>query len=330
MEKKQCSHKTKREIINNLYYDNPENTSYVAQVDYDKNQKNNVFLFNRTEEKKTTNSNISNSEKNDILHNDKSNNKSNEIKKQVSFNEQPIEIPVNVSKDEPKLTEIVVENKKDVSSDNLSSGDLPIETSKDVPKDSPSEVTTNVEQTENNVFDINKKEELIVENNLNNITTLMINSSRDPFSKLTIEEIALNFKTLGRIKEHDKMYLRDNKFLEIDDSYLQSISRTIKSSLWNGYNREDIIDFLIHLTNETMKTCASLVQLLTMNYDENNNLILKSLLLGMEIAVNGLQKLKITYYNDNTILTRLDMIIDDNFNKKIREVRDFVLHNLKN
>ena len=77
----------------------------------------------------------------------------------------------------------------------------------------------------------------------NMITSLMINPSRENFSNVTIEEIHLNFKTLSRIKEHDKMYLRDSKFLEVDDSYLQMVSRTVKNAMWNGYNREYVIDF---------------------------------------------------------------------------------------
>jgi hypothetical protein len=53
---------------------------------------------------------------------------------------------------------------------------------------------------------------------------------------------------------------------------------------------------------------------------------LTNLLIDMEQALMGLQKLKITYYNDNAILTRLDMIIDK-FDKKIREMKDYLLKN---
>jgi hypothetical protein len=165
-------------------------------------------------------------------------------------------------------------------------------------------------------------------NDDNMITSLMINSSRENFSNVTIEEIHLNFKTLSRIKEHDKMYLRDLKFLEIDDSYLQMVSRTVKNVMWAGYNREDVIDFLIHLTDQTIKTCDALSYSLKSSYDgkENTKNTLTNLLIDMEQALMGLQKLKITYYNDNAILTRLDMIIDK-FDKKIREMKDYLLKN---
>lgn len=165
-------------------------------------------------------------------------------------------------------------------------------------------------------------------NDDNMITSLMINPSRDNFSNVTIEEIHLNFKTLSRIKEHDKMYLRDSKFLEVDDSYLQMVSRTVKNVMWNGYNREDVIDFLIHLTDQTIKTCDALSYSLKSSYDgkENTKNTLTNLLIDMEQALMGLQKLKITYYNDNAILTRLDIIIDK-FDKKIREMKDYLLKN---
>jgi hypothetical protein len=156
--------------------------------------------------------------------------------------------------------------------------------------------------------------------------SLMINQAREQFQQLTLEEIHLNFKTLGRIKEHDKMYLRDFKFLEVDDSYIQMVSRTVKNAVWAGYNREDIIDFLLHLTEQTMKSCDVLTSTLKSNYEgrENTKNVLTNLLIDMEQSLIGLQKIKITYYNDNAILTRLDMIIDK-FDKKIREVRDFLL-----
>jgi hypothetical protein len=162
----------------------------------------------------------------------------------------------------------------------------------------------------------------------NIITSLMINPTRDNFSNITIEEIHLNFKTLSRIKEHDKMYLRDCKFLEVDDSYLQMVSRTVKNAMWNGYNREDVIDFLIHLTDQTIKTCDALSYSLKSSYEgkENTKSTLTNLIIDMEQALMGLQKLKITYYNDNAILTRLDMIMDK-FDKKIREMKDYLLKN---
>jgi hypothetical protein len=193
------------------------------------------------------------------------------------------------------------------------------ETKTDINKPSYADILMiSQKKSEQNNVDDKKNDEL------NN--TLMINQSRTSFSILTIEEIHLNFKTLGRIKEHDKMYLRDSKFLEVDDSYLQMVSRTVKNVVWNGYNREDIIDFLLHLTEQTMKLCDTLMGTLKCNYEgkENTKNILTNLLIDMEQSIIGLQKNKITYYNDNAILTRLDMIIDK-FDKKIREIRDFLL-----
>jgi hypothetical protein len=173
----------------------------------------------------------------------------------------------------------------------------------------------------------NMLETKIPEYKNNAITSLMINQTRDLFVNITIEEIHLNFKTLGRIKEYDKMYLRDGKFLEVDDSYMQSVSRTLKNTIWNGYNREDVIDFLIHLTEQTLKTCDALAHSLkmTMENDGVKN-SLTNLLIDMEQALMGLQKMKITYYNDNAILTRMDMVIDK-FDKKIRETKDYLLKN---
>jgi hypothetical protein len=155
------------------------------------------------------------------------------------------------------------------------------------------------------------------------IISLMINQTRDPFPNVTIEEIHLNFKTLARIKEYDKMYLREGKFLEVDDSYMQKFSRTVKNTIWTGYNREDVIDFLIHLTDQTLKTCDFLAHSIKMSGEKDKN-ILTNLLIDMEQALIGLQKLKITYYNDNAILTRMDMVMDK-FDKKIRETKDYLL-----
>jgi hypothetical protein len=203
--------------------------------------------------------------------------------------------------------------------------------------------TTNLNISNKSVLNETKKLDLLNQDTFKNeivkqdlniikediINSLMINQDRELFSTLTLEEIHLNFKTLGRIKEHDKMYLRDLKFLEVDDSYLQIVSRTVKNAVWSGYNREDIIDFLLHLTEQTIKACDILINTLKCNYEgrENTKNVLTNLLIDMEQSLIGLQKIKITYYNDNTILTRLDMIIDK-FDKKIRDIRDFLLKNI--
>lgn len=142
-----------------------------------------------------------------------------------------------------------------------------------------------------------------------NVQNLMIIGEREKFLDLSFEEINLNFKTLSRIKEYDKLYLRDLKTLEIDDSIIPSVSRTIKSTFWNGYNRSDVIDFLLHLTEQTMKILDTLIS--------QQSKQLGGIVLEMEQALIGLNKLKITYFSDNSILTRLDMIIDK-FDKKIR------------
>jgi hypothetical protein len=282
MDKKNCSHKQKRDIIDNLF----EQKNDKVIIDIDKlNNSNNL-----------NNSHIINSLPLPQISNTTSITKLTPLPPiSIEQNKEPPKVEL------PKLEPLKIETPK-------------LETSKIEQKiETPKLETSKIETKKNDD---------------NMITSLMINSTRDNFSNITIEEIHLNFKTLSRIKEHDKMYLRDLKFLEVDDSYLQMVSRTVKNVMWTGYNREDVIDFLIHLTDQTIKTCDALSYSLKSSYDgkENTKNTLTNLLIDMEQALMGLQKLKITYYNDNAILTRLDMIIDK-FDKKIREMKDYLLKN---
>jgi hypothetical protein len=246
MDKKNCSHKQKRDIIDNLF--EQKNDRVVIDIEKLSNSTNNY-----------TNSSplphISNS------------------------TTLPKLTPLPPISTEPKQ-ELKVELPK-------------LEPFKYEPKSEP--IKTEPTKSEPIKPELVKVESVKTEtkkNDDNMITSLMINPSRDNFSNVTIEEIHLNFKTLSRIKEHDKMYLRDSKFLEVDDSYLQMVSRTVKNVMWNGYNREDVIDFLIHLTDQTIKTCDALSYSLKSSYDgkENTKNTLTNLLIDMEQALMGLQK----------------------------------------
>src|SRR4051812_31613107 len=107
----------------------------------------------------------------------------------------------------------------------------------------PEEIKSDVKQPEKildkPLDDKNKK--------LTSIKSLMLNeNNRTVFQSLTLEELRLNYRAISNVNEHNKLWIRENKFLEIDDSY--QITRTFNSYMYYGYCRNDITDFIIHLT----------------------------------------------------------------------------------
>jgi len=148
-----------------------------------------------------------------------------------------------------------------------------------------------------------------------------VNQAR--FPDLAIDEIKLNLKTLSMLKEGDKLCIRGN-FLEIDNS--TSFTRTVNSMLWDGYSREDIIDFIIHLTEECLRVSDEILYRkddseLNKFFKQNISDTIKSMSDEMRLSLVGLRNIKLTYSKDSAIQARLDLVIEkiENRIKQINE-----------
>lgn len=145
------------------------------------------------------------------------------------------------------------------------------------------------------------------------ISSLMIhNDNFKKFYQLSLPEINLNFKVLSRLQDTTKLYIRENKFIEIDNSAIKPITRTIKNMLIDGYNRDDIIDFILFLTDQTISLTNKLANKNKdiILYEGDLNETIENLMMNIKQAIIGLNKLKIIYYNNDAIQTRLETVIE--------------------
>jgi len=111
----------------------------------------------------------------------------------------------------------------------------------------------------------------------------------------------LNLNILSQIEENDKLGLtsiNNNIKLIVDKySYISPITR-----YYNGYNRNDVIDYLKDFTNRLEKYIELLVKGNLSDYNETIIPIIKN-------SLKGLDNLKNTYSSDSNIVSELSLII---------------------
>lgn len=111
----------------------------------------------------------------------------------------------------------------------------------------------------------------------------------------------LNLNILSQIEENDKLGLtsiNNNIKLIVDKfSYISPITR-----YYNGYNRNDVIDYLKDFTNRLEKYIELLVKGNLTDYNETIIPIIKN-------SLKGLDNLKNTYSSDSNIVSELSLII---------------------
>ena len=111
----------------------------------------------------------------------------------------------------------------------------------------------------------------------------------------------LNLNILSQIEENDKLGLtniNNNIKLIVDkSSYISPISR-----YYNGYNRNNVIDYLKDFTNRLEKYIDLLVKGNLSDYNE-------TIIPIIENSLKGLDNLKNTYSSDSNIVSELSLII---------------------
>lgn len=111
----------------------------------------------------------------------------------------------------------------------------------------------------------------------------------------------LNLNILSQLEENDKLGLttiNNNIKLIVDkSSYISSVTR-----YYNGYNRNDIIDYLKDFTNRLEKYIELLVKGNLNDYNDTIIPIIKN-------AIKGLENFKKTYSNDSNMVSEISLII---------------------
>jgi hypothetical protein len=84
----------------------------------------------------------------------------------------------------------------------------------------------------------------------------------------------------------------------------------------DGYNREDIIDYLLFLADQTISISNKLLHKDPSLVHYEASISLDDLVDNIKQSILGLEKLKITYHSNDAIQSRLDTIIQT-LNKRV-------------
>ena len=134
-----------------------------------------------------------------------------------------------------------------------------------------------------------------------------MNTEKESFNlKKDIDTILLNLKIISQIKENDKL-ITSNSMLEIDTTYFQFAKRW-----FNNDSRISTIEYIKSIVDATLEitdtTLSEENKLKSKNiFEEDNSHLLQRFLLEMTNACKGLDNLKITYSNDISIVSAIEI-----------------------
>lgn len=145
---------------------------------------------------------------------------------------------------------------------------------------------------------------------------------KDEKKKITDEMITnLLYKLtiISYIKQGEKLYCDDDSNIFVDNSYMPSVFRYIYNQNRNITSKVlvDIINDVIYVTDFVYRNEISVKknekekndrQLRTF-FKESNDKILKTFYIKLTCTLDGLNNLKLTYNNDISIKTCLDLLI---------------------
>lgn len=132
-----------------------------------------------------------------------------------------------------------------------------------------------------------------------------------------IDSILLNLKMLSLVKANDKLYMEEGK-MKIDTPKLtQSFLRWI-----NDYSRIKTMEDIENLINNTSNYVK--INKSKSNRTEEDNRNCQKILVEISKSLLGIQNLKITYYEDTFIQSKLEVI-----SEKISEIKNDLSRNLQ-
>lgn len=130
---------------------------------------------------------------------------------------------------------------------------------------------------------------------------------------MDLKDVLLDLEILNQINEGDKLsvaVIPGEKKLFVDkNGYLTPASRW-----YNGYNREDSINYLEELMSKIEKAGNTIV---TGNHEEDGVVLINAIKKG----IFGLNNLKQTYINDSIIVAKLVLLIN-NMNTIIKKLEN--------
>lgn len=124
----------------------------------------------------------------------------------------------------------------------------------------------------------------------------------EKFAELSYMEVQINLRFLGDLKEGEKVMISDNKFMQVDQRYVQAARRW-----WTSDSRARTLNFISHLIESAKKYCTEAVEKVKLNDQKQINLeklINIQKLLGN--ALTGLGRMVTTYGDDKLNLATIE------------------------
>lgn len=135
---------------------------------------------------------------------------------------------------------------------------------------------------------------------------------------MTIDQILTNLKIISKIKKGEKIITTNNMIMEIDNRYFQWARRW-----WEQNSRISTVDFF----NKILERAFQIIDDTYNNKDkenyyfnEENSRILQKFSLELNNSCQGLNNLKETYTDDETVKSQLD-IMTEKINIRIEKIQ---------
>jgi hypothetical protein len=168
-------------------------------------------------------------------------------------------------------------------------------------------------------IELSNNETIIVTSNENNTTNKKTNED------ISLDTLILNLKIISKLKPGYKLSLKENDSkicdIFIDTSYLNYIYR-----FFSNNSRDQTTNFLESLDKEITKKIEEIVN---EDYNDSNMFlnskvnILLNLSHNLNLSLVGLNNLINTYIDDEYIISKIEMIIN-NFELKIRKISNIL------
>lgn len=148
------------------------------------------------------------------------------------------------------------------------------------------------------------------------------NFSEDKFDDLSYTDVQINLRLLSDLKEGERIMIVDNKFIQVDKRYFQSVIRTFTSD-----SRSRTLKFFEHIIDWSKKYCTEYVKNINMNVDKQVNIDrLKTLHTLLSESSKGMGLLEKTYGDDiltqaylKTLRETIQVFCSEDFKKVISD-----------
>lgn len=142
--------------------------------------------------------------------------------------------------------------------------------------------------------------------NVNENDNVNDNAVGNDFKHLSYEDIQVNLRLLSDLKEGEKLMIKDNRYIVVDDRFGLSLWR-----FFSDDSRIRSLDFISHVIEESGRYCSDAVKQIKMNSEKKANMEklikIQSLLTSSQ---TGLSRLIETYSDDKLSRAKIETIIN--------------------